>query len=401
MPALRLSTLLLGACLLGSAPPALAGITYQIETPEPGKPVVIKAILFNDGTDALSWKPEATLPLVWQSPDGRTAQGQAQLVSSPDLIELPVNNFAALRWETQLPEQLGGLLTVRVPGQDHLLALDTTAAGSELAYAAASSPVQDKPPLVDGGGTKTPSALNPAFENFRNAISTLDPVYFALGSTEGTHARFQISFKYRLFNSGKDAEPRFIDHFYLGYTQTSLWDLEGTSKPFVDTTYNPSLFWRQDKLLASEQERAFLGLAAGVEHKSNGKSGDDSRSLNNAFIQPEFNYRFTVGSTLTFAPRVKSYFSISENPDYADYAGRVDWKLRWVQDDGLVLGGMYRQGKAGRNAVQLEAAWPLRRTPLNMNGYLYVQYFKGYGETLLEYNKDNSSRVRVGLALVP
>ena len=62
---------------------------------------------------------------------------------------------------------------------------------------------------------------------------------------------------------------------------------------------------------------------------------------------------------------------------------------------------MYRQGKAGRNAVQLEAAWPLRRTPLNMNGYLYVQYFKGYGETLLEYNKDNSSRVRVGLALVP
>jgi outer membrane phospholipase A len=92
---------------------------------------------------------------------------------------------------------------------------------------------------------------------------------------------------------------------------------------------------------------------------------------------------------------------MDENPDYADYMGHVDWKLRWAQDNGLVLSGLYRDGDGGRYATQIEAAWPLQRTPLKMNGYLYAQFRKGYGETLLEYDRKTGSQVRVGLALVP
>src|SRR5690606_17788064 len=114
-----------------------------------------------------------------------------------------------------------------------------------------------------------------------------------------------------------------------------------------------------------------------------------------------FRYRFDGGSTLAFAPRVKAYFGKPDNDDYGHYAGHVDWKLRWAQDDGLVLTGLYRQGTEGRNAMQFEAAWPLRRTFLNMNGYLHVQYFKGYGETLMGYNQKSPGQVRLGLALVP
>ncbi len=409
MPVLRFLQSLLAACLLCGAPLAMAGITYQIESPKDGGPVVITGILFNDTNSALPWQPAQTLALTWQTPDGRTVQGEARLVSSADAIELPVNNFAALRWETERPAQLHGLLALRVQDQETLLALNapSSAPGSsaqplgDVAQAAPEYAVQEPAGSVSAGGAQASAKTPSAFDNFRNAISTHDPIYFAVGGADGTHARFQVSFKYRLFSPESEDDPHFIDHFYLGYTQTSLWDLDGRSKPFIDTTYNPSLFWRQDKLLASEQERAFLGLAAGVEHKSNGKGGGDSRSLNNLFIQPEFNYRFGDGSTLTFAPRVKSYFSISDNRDYADYAGHVDWQLRWAQDQGLVLGGLYRQGKYGRNTWQLDAAWPLRRTPLNMNGYLYVQYFKGYGDTLLGYDQKSSPRVRVGLALVP
>lgn len=406
---------MLAACLLCGAPLALAGITYQIESPAPGSggPIVIKGLVFNDTESALPWQPEQTLPLTWQTADGRRVEGQAKLVSSPDPIELPVNNFAALRWETEVPPQLHGLLAVRVHEQETLLALDTRGSTPQLAAQSPAAPASAQAFPEGSGAVETgavdsqavaarpPADSSSAFENFRNAISTHEPIYFAVGNAGGTHARFQVSFKYRLFTPDAGAEPGFIDHFYLGYTQTSLWDLHGHSKPFIDTTYNPSLFWRQDKLLSSEQERAFLGLAAGFEHKSNGKDGDDSRSVNNLFIQPEFNYRFGDGSTLTFAPRVKTYFTGSDNPDYSDYAGHVDWKLRWAQDNGLALSGLYRQGKYGRNATQLEASWPLRRTPLNMNGYLYVQYFKGYGDTLLGYDQKTGSRVRVGLALVP
>jgi outer membrane phospholipase A len=131
------------------------------------------------------------------------------------------------------------------------------------------------------------------------------------------------------------------------------------------------------------------------------KGGDDSRSLNDVFIEPAFNYRFDSGSTLTFAPRVKAYFVDNQNPDYVDYMGRVDWKLRWAQDNGLVLSGLYQQGHHGRHAVQLDAAWPLQRTFLHMNGYLHVQYYEGYGETLLGYKEKVDPQIRIGLSLVP
>src|SRR3546814_5462411 len=124
------------------------------------------------------------------------------------------------------------------------------------------------------GAVKTPPS---AFDNCRSAISSFEPVYFDIGSKGDTNARFQLSFKYRLFNPTDPLHPEFIDNLYLGYTQTSLWDLEGDSMPFIDTTYNPSLFWRKDKLWETGDQRWFEGLSSGVEHKSNGKCGDDSR----------------------------------------------------------------------------------------------------------------------------
>src|SRR3546814_9677101 len=102
------------------------------------------------------------------------------------------------------------------------------------------------------GAVKTPPS---AFDNFRSAISSFEPVYFDIGSKGDTNARFQLSFKYRLFNPTDPLHPEFIDNLYLGYTQTSLWDLEGDSMPFIDTTYNPSLFWRKDKLWETGDQR--------------------------------------------------------------------------------------------------------------------------------------------------
>jgi outer membrane phospholipase A len=319
------------------------------------------------------------------------------------------------------------LQAVNIEGEPTLLALDTSPLEkSPIAGTPANVPIIDAgaagahqthdPVLPDNvvattGASPTqgpavseaqaPAAPPTAFENFRNAIMPYEPVYFDVGSKGGRNARYQVSLKYRFFTPKDPERPDFSDNFYLGYTQTALWDLHSDSRPFVDTSFKPSLFWRKDALWQSPQKDVFVGLAAGVEHESNGKGGDDSRSLNFFYVQPEFNYRFDGGSTLTFAPKVKSYFSVHNNPDYADYAGHVDWKLRWAQDNGLVLTGMYRQGHEGRNATQIEAAWPLRRTFLNMNGYLHVQYFKGYGETLLGYRHKSEPQVRLGLSLVP
>src|SRR3546814_3975061 len=106
-----------------------------------------------------------------------------------------------------------------------------------------------------------------------------------------------------------------------------------------------------------------LGLNTGVEHMSNGKDGEDSRSLNDFYVQPAVNYRFGSGSILTFAPKVKAYFAVAnENSDYRDYAGSVDWNLRWAQDNGAVVSAMYSQGAYRRRTTQLDFAWQLQRT---------------------------------------
>ncbi len=422
---------MLSATLLGSGP-ALGGITYKLEQAHAsaGETVDITAVLFNDGDNALEYTAPKNLVVQWRNQNGQPIRSLAYLAGGGGSVTVPVNTFVKLAWKAVVPSTVHGLQAVNIEGTPTMLALDT----SPLDKSAIAGTAADVP-VVDAGAARVQGQTDPvlptnvvvaagaspnqgpapnnsvamasstsdAFDRFRNAISPYEPIYFDAGRNDGvTEARFQISFKYRLFQPKDPTNPDFIDNFYLGYTQTSLWDLSAESHPFVDTSFKPSLFWRKDALLFSPEKSAFLGLATGVEHESNGKDGDDSRAINYGYIQPEFNYRFNSGGTLTFAPRVKAYFgSGDQNPDYADYAGYVDWKLRFAQDNGLVLSGLYRQGTEGRNSTQIDAAWPLRRTFLNMNGYLHVQYFQGYGETLLGYNQKVGSQFRVGLALIP
>lgn len=406
---------------------AWAGVSYSLDRnhASAGETVHVNALVFNDTPNVLDWTAPDTIILQWRSERGRPLRSIAYRSTGTPAASIPVNNFARFQWRAVVPQEAVGLQAVNVEGDATLLALDTSpTAQAQVVAAPADGPVLDAgkgDPLYGDpvasedavaragathGGGPTPIATmgarsNPGFERFRSAVSPYEPVYFGVGGNDNRMARFQISLKYRLFTPSEPQHPSFWDGLYLGYTQTSLWDLHSDSNPFIDTSFKPSLFWRQDAVFRPDGSSFFMGLQTGVEHESNGKSDEDSRSLNFAYIQPEFNYRLGHGSTLTFAPRVKHYFGTGENPDYKDYVGNVDWRVRWAQDDGLVLTGLYRQGKGGRYSTQLEAAWPLKRTFLNMNGYFHVQYFKGYNETLLGYDQKTGSQLRFGLALVP
>lgn len=406
---------------------AQAGVSYSLDRNHAaaGETLHVNAVVFNDTPNGMDWTAPDTIVLQWRNERGQALRSIAYLSGSSAATSIPVNGFARFQWRAAVPHDVTGLQAVNVEGDNTLLALDTSPTERPLVAAApADGPVLDAgkgdpqrgDPVASeqavamagathAGGPAPLAALgsqsNPGFERFRSAISPYEPIYFDVGGNDNRMARFQISLKYRLFTPADPQRPGFLDGLYLGYTQTSLWDLHSESNPFVDTSFKPSVFWRQDALLRPEGSPFYLGLQTGVEHESNGKSGDESRSLNFAYIQPEFNYRFSHGSTLTFAPRVKQYFGTRDNADYKDYVGHVDWKVRWAQDDGLVLTGLYRQGKGSRNSTQLEAAWPLKRTFLNMNGYFHVQYFKGYNETLLGYDEKTGSQLRFGLALVP
>ena len=419
LPALHV---LSAALALGMAGTATAGVSYRLDRPSaaPGDTVTIEAVYFNEGNARATWEAPPELVLQWRGQDGQIVRSLARLQGGQARYSVPVNNFARLAWSAEVPASARGLQAVSIEGQPAMMALDATGRDSgTLASTPAQGPVVDArsgqpvpAPEVAAAGASVQGGPSPdasaapgqadAFSRFRSAISEYKPVYFDIGTRGKTTARFQISAKYRLFSPAANRPANWYENFYLGYTQTSLWDLQSDSMPFIDTTFNPSVFWLSDNLWSSESQNWRLGVNVGAEHNSNGKDGPDSRSVNDGYVEPRFHYRLDGGSTLTFAPRIKAYFGVaSENPDYADYAGRVDWQLRWAQDNGAVVTALYRQGDQQRRTTQLDFAWPLQRTWLNMNGYLHLQYFNGYGETLLGYNRREDSQFRVGLSIVP
>jgi len=232
-------------------------------------------------------------------------------------------------------------------------------------------------------------------------LSEEEPVYFVVGYRDNDwNARFQLSFKYRLFDqsSGFGAERPWLAGFYFAYTQNSLWDLSSQSKAFRDTSYRPSFFWKWER----SDERTWVdAFRAGWEHESNGREGIFSRTINTAFVRPE--WRWPVGTgNFEFTPKVYYYIGKDENPDIQRYRGYVDWRVRHDAGGQWITTAVARVGTANKASLLLDLSRRTRDFKLGpLSGYLHLQYFNGYGEDILDYNMRRKAQLRIGLAIVP
>jgi phospholipase A1/A2 len=232
-------------------------------------------------------------------------------------------------------------------------------------------------------------------------LSENDPMYFILGARGGWTARFQLSFKYRLFDlgTGFGRDQPWLSGFYFGYTQNSIWDLSSDSKAFRDTSYRPHFFWKWDR---SDDKTFVDSVRIGLEHESNGGDMERSRSINTAFIRPEWHFTRANGHEIQFIPKLYGYLNKDENPDIEQYRGYVDWQLRYDIAGDWVGTALARQGTSGKGSFQLDLskrARDLRFGPVG--GYFHMQYFTGYGESILDYNVRRKSQLRIGFAIVP
>jgi outer membrane phospholipase A len=226
-------------------------------------------------------------------------------------------------------------------------------------------------------------------------------MYFVIGASSGWSSRFQLSFKYRLFDTGAGfgREQPWLTGLYFAYTQNSIWDLSGESKPFRDTNYRPSLFWRW---LRTDDRTWIDAVRVGVEHESNGGEDVASRSLNIAFVRPEWRWKTASFGSFEFTPKAYVYLSKGENPDIERYRGYVDWRGRWDSGDDWIVTTVARMGTAHKGSVQIDVARRGRDLKIGpVSGYLYAQYFNGYGESLLDYNVRRTAQLRFGFAIVP
>lgn len=231
-------------------------------------------------------------------------------------------------------------------------------------------------------------------------LSENDPMYFVLGGRSGYTARFQLSFKYRLFDqaAGIGRWQPWLAGLYFGYTQNSLWDLSSESRPFRDTSYRPSLFWRWQR---ADAKTWVDGLRAGFEHESNGREGLRSRAIDTVFARPEWRFRLR-GGEVQFTPKLYAYLDKEDNRDIDQYRGNVDWRLRYDSGGDWIATGVARRGRAGKASLLLDLSHRTRDIRFGpVGGYLHLQYFTGYGEDILDYNMRRKSQLRLGVAIVP
>ena len=61
-----------------------------------------------------------------------------------------------------------------------------------------------------------------------------------------------------------------------------------------------------------------------------------------------------------------------------------------------------RRGSAGKGSLLLDLSRRVRDLRFGpVGGYLHFQFFSGYGEDILDYNRRRKSQFRIGFAIVP
>lgn len=202
--------------------------------------------------------------------------------------------------------------------------------------------------------------------------------------------KFQISLRHRLH---RNLLP-FGTYFFLTYTQKSFWDIYRKSAPFAENNYNPTLgvgrhFIFDDRL-------KWIGMMQ-FEHESNGLDSVKSRSWNRLTFTGIYlfnrNYSFQAKMWIAMAVSSKNkqitrYLGIGQMAGtYIDNSERFTCSALMIKRGGWNLNANWR----------LEVAYRLFRAG---NQYLFLQFFNGYGESMIDYN-EFQRYLRIGFVIKP
>lgn len=206
--------------------------------------------------------------------------------------------------------------------------------------------------------------------------------------------KVQLSFKLK---------PLLSQNFYLAYTQQMFWEFDKNSSPFKDINYNPEAFY---DLTIKQNHVKQLRLA--VEHRSNGKEKEESRSIDRVYGEVTSEWGF---GWYTFLWDLKLYYIYDidwrYNRDIRNYAGfwSTQFRLNGLIEEYLPAKGemylsFYPGGRdsqsIGNGAMEFGLRYRVRL--FGFMPYLMAQYYYGYMESLASYNNRVHS-YRVGFML--
>ena len=209
--------------------------------------------------------------------------------------------------------------------------------------------------------------------------------------------KLQISLKVPLTTADMFIEG---DGLYFAFTIKAFWQAynDKISSPFRETNYRPELFYSMP--LRNLFDDSYSALAMGFEHESNGRSQLLSRSWNRLFIDYSFsrdNYLISFRPWYRIPEKEKTepfQASGDDNPDIEKYMGHFELRGAWKYNNQEIT-MMFRNNLRSDNygAIELNYSFPLWG---RLRGL--VQYYNGYGESLIDYNH-RVERIGIGFLL--
>lgn len=210
-------------------------------------------------------------------------------------------------------------------------------------------------------------------------------------SLDKVEFKYQLSFKFPVAYNivGKNTS------LWVAYTQQSYWQAYNgaISAPFRDTNYEPEVF------IVTQPELSFLSMkpsfiSYGFDHQSNGQSDTLSRSWNRLYVDLTFENGDTAYS-------IKPWYRIPEsnagddNPNIEKYFGYGEFRVFHAIDDYTIDMMLRNNLRASDNKGAIEVGFTF---PLWGKSRGYIQYFNGYGQSLLGYNQ-SSQTLGIGIML--
>lgn len=202
-------------------------------------------------------------------------------------------------------------------------------------------------------------------------------------------AKIQVSISQRMTNS---VLP-FQTYLFLTYTQLAYWDIFRESFPFGDINFNPTVGLGR----AIVYNNRLIGLTSlQLEHESNGKDEDYSRSWN----------KVSLSCLLAINPSLSVQGKIwipiidgQNNRDIAEYKGWGFLGMEYNHKSDFSVGLSLTK----RNTPDLSANIMMNmslRLSKSSNQFLFLEYYNGYGESLIDYDHYHH-RLRIGIVLKP
>ena len=210
-------------------------------------------------------------------------------------------------------------------------------------------------------------------------------------------AKYQISVKLPIYQESASSSG-----LYMGFTAVSYWQVYNSeaSKPFRETNYEPELFyaWRNQLTFAGFK---FNQIRLGLSHQSNGQSGLRSRSWNRLFASAMFSdddsfYHIKAWYRIKEDKKEDPFDSSGDdNPDITTFMGHTEFgygtKLGKFNIMALVRNNLKTSDNKG--SVELNLSYPI-----STRYDFLLQYFNGYGDSLVDYNR-HQERIGVGIQL--